>query len=611
MSEISKNVQAALNGDKNAFDELYKATSRAVYFTCLSLIQNETDAEDITQEVYIAAFEKLATLNDPEKFPAWINRIAVNKCKDFLVKKNAHPEQSIDDEGSFGELADENILPEEYVENKEKRRLIMDIIRSGLSDAQYQTVIMFYFNDMSIAEIAEVTDCPEGTVKYRLSTARAKIKQGVLDYEHRTDDTVYAFVGAPFLARLLAAESESVAVPLLKTAGAAAAAAPQTAAVVSKAGGKTFLGTLKGKIIAGAAAAAVIGGGAAAITIAVNNAPSDSIVQDSSDFDDSESGVGISDNGTDEPDNSAVSKPQSDISDTENDSPPVKAEYEYVDIDGGIRITKYNGNDEYLTVPAVIDGKKVLEIDNARENDFIFYDFEREVTIKEITLPEGLTKIGYVAFAYLSELKTVHIPDSVTSLGDGAFEGCSSLENITLPEGLTELNSTFSQCTSLSEITIPESVEVLFNTFEDCTALTRITVPENVREIDCAFEDCVNLKEVTFLGTELDDIGFNAFKGCTSLESIVIPNGIEGILGSAFGGCTSLKSVTLPDDLEEIDLWAFEGCTSLKEIVLPDSLGDFSASAFEGCTDIKITFKGRVYRYEDLDDLYLDILNNA
>lgn len=276
---------------------------------------------------------------------------------DFLAKKNAHPEQSIDDEGSFGKLADENILPEEYVESEEKRRLIMDIMRSEPFYAQYQTAIMFYFNDMSVADIAEIIDCPEGAVKYRLSTARAKIKQGVLDYEHRTDDEVYSFVGAPFLARLLTAESESVVVPLLKTAGLIPAAAPQTAAAVSKAGGKAFFGTLKVKIIAGAAAAAVIAGGAAAIAIAANNVPGDSIVQDSG-FDDSGSVTDTSDSIVDEPDSSTVSKPLTGTSDNESDPPSVKAEYEYVDVEGGIRITKYNGNDEYLTVPAEIDGKR-------------------------------------------------------------------------------------------------------------------------------------------------------------------------------------------------------------------------------------------------------------
>lgn len=596
MSELSENVRAVLGGDKTAFDALYGATSRAVYFTCLSLVHNETDAEDITQEVYITAFEKLAALNDPEKFPAWINRIAVNRCKDFLAKKTAHPEQSIDSEGAFGELIDENILPEEYVENKEKRRLIMDIMRSGLSDAQYQTVILFYFNDMSIAEIAEVMDCPEGTVKYRLNTARARIKQGVLDYEHRTDDTVYSFAGAPFLARLLTAESESVAVPLLKTA------APKIAAAASKVGRKAFLSTLKGKIIAGAAAAAVIGGGAA-IAVTVDHAPSDSVIQDGGSFDGSVGGTDTAENGMDEPEYSPVSKPQSGTPDPESD-PPVTAEYEYVEIDGGIRITKYHGNDEVLTVPAEIDGKKVLEIDNGNEFGFLFFDTEREADIKEIFLPEGLTKIGDYAFAYLSELEAVHIPESVTSLGGCVFLECARLENVVLPEGLTELNYTFDHCASLSEITVPESAEVLFAAFGDCTSLTHVVIPENVREIDYAFGDCADLKEVTFLGAALEDIGLGAFENCTSLESIVIPDGVEAISLSAFSGCTSLKSVTLPDSLESIEIKAFEGCTSLKEIVLPDGIRDIASNAFEGCTGIRITFRGRVYGYEDRDALF-------
>jgi len=87
MQEITKNVHDALNGDKRGFDALYQATSKAVYFTCLSLVKNESDAEDLTQDVYITAFEKLTSLSEPEKFAAWVKRIAVNKCMDFLTTK--------------------------------------------------------------------------------------------------------------------------------------------------------------------------------------------------------------------------------------------------------------------------------------------------------------------------------------------------------------------------------------------------------------------------------------------------------------------------------------------------------------------------------------------
>ena len=605
MTDYQNVVPKAQGGDPKALDELYKSTSRAVYFTCRSLLKNEQDAEDLMQNTYITAFKKLKTLEQPEKFEPWIKRIAANLCKDFLVKKGAHPEQLLDEEG-FDEPVDENFLPDEYIINAEKRSIVMKIMHEKLSDVLYQTVIMFYFDEMTVAEIAEEMNCPEGTVKYRLNAARTKIRQGVLDYEKKSGDKLYAFIGLPFLTRLLIEESKAASVPTLDIMSVVTQSTAVdlnfTANTITHAGGK-MLGTLKAKIIAGAVAAAVVAGGGitAAVIIANNSADSGYISSTDSVPDSTSNTHNLPNDESDVSDSGAGISGSSNISD--NISEPVPEDYEYVDIEGGIRIKKYNGNDEYLTVPAEIDGKKVLEIGSAIEDDFVFYSFDREVNINEITLPDGLTKIGDVTFAYLPKLKTVHIPDSVTSLGDGVFMECSSLENVILPEGLTELNFTFENCKSLSEITIPESVVVLFNTFEGCTSLTHITIPKNVEMIDYAFEDCVNLKEVIFLGTEIEEIGLGAFKNCTSLESIVIPDGVEEIVGSAFTGCTSLKSVTLPESLEEIESKAFEGCTSLKEITLPDGIRSVSPDAFEGCPDIKITFQGKVYRPNEISIL--------
>lgn len=214
MTNYQNIVPKAQGGDPKALDELYKSTSRAVYFTCLSLLKKEQDAEDLMQSTYIRAFKKLKTLEQPEKFEPWIKRIAANLCKDFLVKKGAHPEQSLDEEG-FDEQVDENFLPDEYIINAEKRGIVMKIMREKLSDVLYQTVIRFYFDEMTVAEIAEEMNCLEGTVKYRLNSARAKIRQGVLDYEKISDDKLYAFVGLPFLTRLLIEESKAASVPVL------------------------------------------------------------------------------------------------------------------------------------------------------------------------------------------------------------------------------------------------------------------------------------------------------------------------------------------------------------------------------------------------------------
>lgn len=266
-------MQKALNGDSAAFDALYAETNKAVFFTCIGFLKNEEDARDVTQEVYITAFEKLGTLESPEKFGAWIKRIAVNKCKNFLVKKNAHLEHSIDDKENPAELEDENFLPEEYAENAEKRRIVMEIVRNVLSDTLYQTVMMFYFDELSIAEIAEIMDCPEGTVKYRLNAARAKIKKGVLDYENKNDERLHAVVMIPFLTRLFAEISKNMDVPQIPIENVLPKtnSAPDISQTVTN-GGKKMLNSLKSKIIAGVCAAVVVGGGVTAGVLVSKNA---------------------------------------------------------------------------------------------------------------------------------------------------------------------------------------------------------------------------------------------------------------------------------------------------------------------------------------------------
>lgn len=210
--QLGKLVERVKQGDHAAFEELYSVSNRSVYFTCISLLRNEEDAKDVVQDVYITAYEKINSLNDAEKIIPWINRIAVNKCKKLLMKRTAF---FTDVESAGSELTEENenFLPEEYITQKEKRRLVMDIMRNTLSDVQYKTVILYYFNGLSVDEVADIMECPPGTVKYRLSVARAKIRDGVDAYENRSGDKLYSVVGLPLLMRLLYEEAESIDMP--------------------------------------------------------------------------------------------------------------------------------------------------------------------------------------------------------------------------------------------------------------------------------------------------------------------------------------------------------------------------------------------------------------
>ena len=268
MSDIEKYVDDAINGDSEAFARLYELSKRQVYFTCLKFLKNEDDAQDITQEVYITVLKKLPSLTDKSSFQPWVNRIAVNKCKNFLKTRHDVSLDEMQDEGNYPEIPDEDMLPEDYVLNAAKRRIVMDIMESVLSDIQYQTVIMFYFNNMSVAEIAEIIESPVGTVTYRLNVARAKIKKGVLEYEEKNKDRLHAIVPIiPFLTRLFNAEADSIEVPnLLPEISVAEAEIAETAADTASAAGTAaksagFMSTVTGKVVAGVVALAVIGGG--------------------------------------------------------------------------------------------------------------------------------------------------------------------------------------------------------------------------------------------------------------------------------------------------------------------------------------------------------------
>ncbi len=81
-------VKSALNGDNFAFEALYNMAKNAAYFVALNITQNEQDAEDILHNSYIKAFQNLATLEKPEIFDHWFNRIVSNNAKDYIKKKN-------------------------------------------------------------------------------------------------------------------------------------------------------------------------------------------------------------------------------------------------------------------------------------------------------------------------------------------------------------------------------------------------------------------------------------------------------------------------------------------------------------------------------------------
>ena len=214
MKTIKELVLSAKNGNKKAFDKLYKLTSNDVWFTCVSLLKDEENAKDIMQETYITAFLKLDILKDEEKFCSWLTAIATNKSKNKLKGK---VEYQIDDEVLIAKTeTDELMLPEEYINKAEKRKVLLQIIEDTLSFNQYQVVLMFYFNELSIAEIAQALEISEGTVKSRLNSSRAKMKTAIEDYENKSGDKLHGVVFVPFFTTIFREQAKSLCVPSIK-----------------------------------------------------------------------------------------------------------------------------------------------------------------------------------------------------------------------------------------------------------------------------------------------------------------------------------------------------------------------------------------------------------
>ncbi len=177
MTNFEELVVRARKGDAEAQQALYKATVQSVYYTIANLINDSTQAEDLTQDVYVAVLKNLDRLSKPAAFPRWVNRIAANTARNYLKKQKpvlfTTDEQ---EEEAIGNLpaVGEDFLPEEYAVKQELREELMAAIRS-LPEKQRVAIFLHYFEGMTVAELSKALEVGENTVKSRLNAGRTGI----------------------------------------------------------------------------------------------------------------------------------------------------------------------------------------------------------------------------------------------------------------------------------------------------------------------------------------------------------------------------------------------------------------------------------------------------
>jgi len=214
--------------------------------------------------------------------------------------------------------------------------------------------------------------------------------------------------------------------------------------------------------------------------------------------------------------------------------------------------------------------ERVTVAENANITSITEYNFSGCRSLKEITIPETVTKIGSCAFNY-SSLETIVIPESVTSFGTDIFRNCTSLTSVTLPGSMASIpDYMFSGCTALTDITIPGSVTSIGKYAFSTTGLVSVDIPDSVTSI-----------------------GTYAFNACAALGEVSLPAGITSVPSYCFYNCTGLTSISFPESIATIETYAFYGCSSLNNVVFHANIKTIGSLAFGACRGITgIEFEG-------------------
>ena len=168
-------VQKARSGDQKAYAELLGRYRDAIYFMLLKMVNNPSDAEDLTIEAFGKAFKNIGQYTPNFAFSTWLFKIATNNCIDFIRKKRAATislDQSNDDpETATVTIQSDTLDPEAHMINSQKVKLLREVVNK--LKPRYRTLVeLRYFKEYSYEEISQELELPIGTVKAQLFRAR-------------------------------------------------------------------------------------------------------------------------------------------------------------------------------------------------------------------------------------------------------------------------------------------------------------------------------------------------------------------------------------------------------------------------------------------------------
>ncbi len=171
-------VSECIAGNHAAIEMLVRQYETGVFKFALSIVGNEADASEIAQETFIAALKSLKTYQEKKTFKAWLYTIALNLSRSHLRKRKIIERLKSTVSGIFRVETQKQATPEDRVIQTEKETAVWDELNK-LDERHRTAIVLRYFHELSISEIAEIMSLNEGTVHSRLHTARERLKDAL------------------------------------------------------------------------------------------------------------------------------------------------------------------------------------------------------------------------------------------------------------------------------------------------------------------------------------------------------------------------------------------------------------------------------------------------
>jgi RNA polymerase sigma-70 factor (ECF subfamily) len=208
--KIVELARKAIKGDQRAFEELIRARQRGLLFSAYTILKNSVDAEDAVQEAILKMYRHIGKLRSPETFHAWSERIVRNESlRIYKTRSVQNDEADIDDEGVDIAEDSRDLLPDAYAEDSALRDLLYQKVLS-LPTAKREVIIMYYYEDLSYKEIAQITGTAINTVSSNLNKARTALKKKLSGADSMVNGMVGLSSTSAVISKSLKSEAISV-----------------------------------------------------------------------------------------------------------------------------------------------------------------------------------------------------------------------------------------------------------------------------------------------------------------------------------------------------------------------------------------------------------------